>query len=549
VIQPEKDFLGKKEKSFAKALAGREEGMTGAEREAIKEKAAELVKIQEQDDSPEALASIPHLSRSDLSAEIEQVPREYLDAGGVPALGRGLFTNGITYIHLAFPVDTLDAEDYLWLPFFSRAVVSMGLPGMDYGRVSSLMACTTGGFSAVLQNGSMAPGAARTSAFPSGTFCTGGRDWILYRLKCLDEKTAPSLDLALRLITGADFTDLRRVRDLAAEMKNDIDSGFANAGHSYASGRSGREFSRARLIDEIWSGMDQLCFVHRLVEMDSAEISRRLVSLRDRILQGGLLVNLTAGEAAVKTALEETGRRFGSFVAPRPPRLLDTAVFSDFSATAYTGGAEVFASPSLQVGFAAMTLPAAPYGSQGQAAELVLAHQLSTGALWETIRMKGGAYGAFAAPDNLEGAFSFSTYRDPGPQRSLEIFTSVLKEMAEQGGSLKGEDALRLKDELDKAVIGCYAKEIRPKTSAEKGMTDLLRFLYGINDRHRSERLKALIAIRPEDIAEATKRLASQSGLSAFEGGRLSHPVIIAGTSAAVKAAEKLGTKVIELPV
>jgi Zn-dependent M16 (insulinase) family peptidase len=264
-------------------------------------------------------------------------------------------------------------------------------------------------------------------------------------------------------------------------------------------------------------------------------------------------VNITGGAEALKTALSETDRSFGVFGAPRPSRDFSPAAFSELSAAvrggAYSGGAEVFASPSLQVGFAALTLPASPYGSEGQAAELVLAHQLSTGALWETIRMKGGAYGAFASPDNLEGAFSFSTYRDPTPQRSLEAFSSILKEMAGRAGTLTAEEASRLKDDLDKAVIGCYSKETRPRTSAEKGMADFLRFLYGITDSHRSARLASLITVSAEDIAGTVKRLAAQTERSVFDGGGFPHPVIIAGRSAAETAAAKLGAPVIELPV
>jgi Zn-dependent M16 (insulinase) family peptidase len=551
VIKPEKDFLENKEAALAETLARAEAGLTASDRERIREKAAALAKIQEEGDSPEALAAIPHLSRGDLSAAIEQIPREFLDAAGAPALAHELFTNGITYIHLAFPVDLLEPEDYLWLPFFSRTVVSMGLPGADYGEVSSLIARTAGGFSAGLQTGSMAPGAAGTAAFPSGIYRTGGRDWIIYHLKALDEKIAPSLDLALRLITEADFTDLRRVRDLAMEMKNDIDSGFAHSGHSYAAGRSAQGFTRSRLIDELWGGVEQVLFAHRLVETGANEISHRLVSIRDRLAAGGLIVNLTGGPEAIKTALGEAGRRFGAFGGPKPSRDLDRAAFSALAAAPYSGGAEVFASPSLQVGFAAAALPAVPYGSPAQAAELVLAHQLSTGALWETIRMKGGAYGAFAAPDSLEGSFSFSTYRDPNPLRSLDAFSSILKDMAGQadGGNLAEAETARLRDELDKAVIGCYARETRPRTPADKGLTDLFRFFYGITDSHRAARLKSLIAVSAGDIAGAVKRLAAQTGKPVFETGAFFHPVIIAGKSAAESAAAKLGVQPAELPV
>jgi Zn-dependent M16 (insulinase) family peptidase len=239
------------------------------------------------------------------------------------------------------------------------------------------------------------------------------------------------------------------------------------------------------------------------------------------------LVNLAGSASSIKNTLGEVGNRFSPLGAPRPRGV------SAAPASSAANGAEVFASPSLQVGFAAISLPAAGFGSGEAAADIVLSHQLSTGALWENIRMKGGAYGAFAHPDSLEGVFSFSSYRDPSPLRSLETFSSVLKELS-AGGSVENDEA------LDKAVIGCYARETRPRTSAEKSLADFFRFLCGIEDRHRAERLKSLLEISTGEIAGVLKRLTSSS---------CTCPVIIAGCQEAEKAAAALGTEVKELPV
>ncbi|AEF82721.1 insulinase family protein [Leadbettera azotonutricia] len=549
IIKPEKDFLEKKEAALSGMLAEKEASLSTAEKEAIQKKSAELLRIQEESDSPEALSTIPHLSRKDLSAEIEKVPRDLYTANGTPVLAHPLFTNGITYADLAFPVDVLEPEDYPWLPFFSRAVVSVGLPGLDYGEVSSLLAQTVGGFHATLQGGTSAPGAAKAAVFPSGIFDIGGRDWLVYHLKALDEKFGSSLDLALRLVSEADFTDLKRIRDLAVEMKNDADSSLAPAGHMFASLRSSRGCSRAKLIDEIWGGLDSILFAHRLVEMGSAEIRDRLVSIRDRLVGGGMLGNLCGSSSSIEKGLGELGQRFGRFGAPRPRKAAnaEASAFAPHSSLplGLSGRPEVFSSPSLQVGFASFTLPAAPFGSKGQAAELVLSHLLSTGALWETIRMKGGAYGAFAQSDNLEGVFAFSTYRDPDPQRSLEAFSSIIKELATPMGAWDEND------ELEKAIIGSYSKETRPRTSAEKSLSDFYRFLYGIEDRHRSKRLKSLVAVSGNDISAALERLAASIDSNTATGGKgpFPHPVIIAGRTEAEKAAAQLGTGVTELPV
>ena len=542
IIEPREGFLEEKEAALSRRLAEIEASLGDDGKEAVKNKSEELIRFQEKEDSPEALAAIPYLSRNDLPPEIEIVKREYADASGVPLLVHPLFTNGITYIDLAFPLDVFSPEDYLWFPFYSRAVVSMGLPGMDYGEVSSLMARTAGGFIATLHSGSLAPGSARTTAFPTGTLDAAGRDWIIFRLKALDEKIGPSLDLALRLITEADFSDLKRLKDLALEMRNDLDSGLAPSGHLHALGISGRLFSRSRVLEELWGGLDQLVFAHKLAELDVSEISAKLSALQKKLAGAGVLVNLTGNAKAGK----EIGKYFGSFGVPRlrnpaSGEMGNFLALSEFKPL--SGKVEVFASPSLQVGFAAVSLRAVPYGSPLQAAEIVLSHQLSTGVLWEEIRMKGGAYGAFTQADHIEGTFSFSTYHDPNPLRSLEAFSSIIGEASRRKDNSHNKDSCYHKDSLEKAVIGAYSRETRPRAPREKGFADFLRFLCGVEDWHRSRRLYGIINVSEEQIEAAEERLANENENGCY------HPVIIAGKTEAEKAAASLGVEFRTLPV
>jgi Zn-dependent M16 (insulinase) family peptidase len=403
----------------------------------------------------------------------------------------------------------------------------------------------------MLESGSPAPFSARSAATPAGIFDLVGRDWIIYRLKALDEKIGPSLDLARSLITQADFSDQRLVRDLVLEMKNEADSSLAPGGHSYASSRSACLFSRSRAVDEIWNGLTQIEFAHQLVQMDTSEIISKLTAIRDTLsINAGLIINLTGSASALKTSRDLAEKEFGSFGPPRPRNPASVSGTPFFEQLNVLPGADaghktnaasekkavVYASPSLQVGFAALSLAASPYDTPEQTAELVLSHQLSTGALWEDIRMKGGAYGAFANPDSLEGVFSFATYRDPNPLRSLEAFSSILK----NGTKNTQADSLRREDELTKVIIGCYARETRPRTAAEKGFSDFLRFLYGIEDICRQRKLERLINLSADQIDGALRGLASQN---------ISSPVIIAGTKTAEKAAKTLGAELRRLPV
>ena len=534
LIEPEKTFLAKKEAELDRRLEAAEASMTPAEKEALRQKEAELLRVQEKQDDPEALAAIPHLSRSDLKPEIDTIKREYSSASGVPALIHPVFTNGIGYIDLAFPVDVFAPADYLWFPFFSRAAVSMGLPGMDYGEVSSLLARTAGGFHGILHSASLVQGSKSEAELPTGVLDVRNRDWIIFRLKALDEKIGPSLELSRALITEADFSDLKRLSELVLEMKNELDSSLAPSGHIFASGCSSRFFSRTRAVDELWNGLDQILFSHKLKNMKLQKISAKLKSIQAALAEAGLFANYT-GSSPVE-AEKEIGRSFGSFGPPRgrnPAAQDKEAIFALSEIKSSPGKAEIFSSPSLQVGFASISLKAVPYGSPMQAAEAVLSHQLSTGALWEEIRVKGGAYGAFAYPDHLEGNFSFSTYRDPDPIASFEAFSSIINRSQEHSASLD-------EDSLEKSIIGTYAKETRPRAPAEKGLADFFHFLNGIEAAHRLERLKGIIAVSAEEIAAAEKRLAEKEDFN--------WPVIIAGKKEAERAAAKLNAEVRNLP-
>ena len=545
IVEPDTGMGERKEKELAEFLLGEKERLGEEGLAACRAAAAELARVQGEADSAEALATIPHLARADLSREVEIIPRELSDRGGVPLVSHELFTNGVAYVDLAFPIDVLVPEDYPYLTLLSRVAVASGLPGLDYGETSSLLARTTGGFHSVLQTSSLAPGAARAIATPSGVLDLGGRDWLVFRLKALDEKLEEGLDLALRLIREADFSDTRRLTDLVLELRNDFDSSLAPGGHSYAMSRTGRRFSRSRAVDEVLGGIVQLEFAHALPEADIKAISARLIAIRDAVcVRGGCVANVTGSAEVIERAGCFVAGRFAGIGAPRPRNaagegaeaffaLADGGVDGSADGGAGRGGAgrsgksgEVLSSATLQVGFAALSMDAAPFATKEQAAELALAHRLSTGALWEDIRMKGGAYGAFAFPDGLEPVFTFATYRDPSPSRSLDSFRTALGAAA----------AERIDDEeLEKCIIGTYAKETRPRAPAEKGMADFMRLLCGIDAGARKRKLSAIVDLRSEDLAAAAARLAEGPGRTAIVAPATEASRIAAASGATVR--------------
>jgi Zn-dependent M16 (insulinase) family peptidase len=170
-------------------------------------------------------------------------------------------------------------------------------------------------------------------------------------------------------------------------------------------------------------------------------------------------------------------------------------------------------------------MPAARIDAEAHAHQLLLAQLLKTTFLWERIRMRGGAYGAGAFANGLEGLFGFSSYRDPNILTTIAAFREALELMAD--GSIPPQ-------ELEKAVITLVGKETRPQSPGEKSMIGFRRILYGVSDGMRQRKRDAMLATSPGAIA-----LAAASLLSAFS----SASVVVVGSESAIKkaAAQKSG--------
>lgn len=519
-VYPDKDWaprleerLREKTRRFESAL---ETGGGEVRSRALSAQEALFAK-QRAPDSPENLALIPHVSPADLPLPKDDVPASFTTFGkGAVMMSHEQNVNGITYADFFFPVDTLPPEDYPYLPFFASAFSNVGLSSA-YGRpltwaeAASESARVFGGAGFSLYVSSAVSGASLPPPFAGDD---AGRDFLVFRVKMLEEFSEEAFQFALKMILSADFSDTKRVKTLFSEYKNDFESSIVPAGHQYASSRASAFATRARAVDELWNGFSQLRFLRTLAKrFDCLDLAEKLSALREKICAGGVFVHVTGTETGVKKLSGCVTSLMKDFSAFSPRNNASCGAEAFFKMIAPDPSAAVDApcdgpvleilNSEMQVGFSAMALPAPPYPLELNAAAAVLGHWLSNGPLWEKIRTTGGAYGVFAAPDSLENIFVFSSYRDPDPVRSLPVFCSAIQAAASSPLSA---------GELEKMITGCYSREIRPKTPSGMAFTDCVRFLYGITAEKRRQKLLFMKSLSPEKLREAAEFLASRLG-------------------------------------
>jgi hypothetical protein len=453
-------------------------------RQAAEQRAFEA--FQSRTETPEELAVIPVLGRDALRREPEVIPvSEGRLPGGAPLLRHDLFTNGIVYVDLCFATGGLSERQALLLPLFARAVCGCGLPGTGYAAAALELFRLTGGFTAVLDAGA-------TVADPGGV-----SGHLVLRTRALRPMLSEALALVAGLAAAADFHDLPRLRDITLELRNDLKAALLPMGTRFASLRAGSRVSAAMAAEERWHGVTQLEFLQGLAD----GLDGRLESLADEL--AGLRARLLARDNVL---FNVTGPAEGFAEAER---CLEAAcgVLPAAGSRARTAGAGA-AEPvwmraeslaaGTPVGYAARVVPGFPWADRRSAHAPVLAHLMTTGALWEKIRREGGAYGASAYQRPVEGLFVLGSYRDPKIARTLASFRTALEDIAANGAG---------DDEVERAVVGTVGRDDRPLDPGEKGFLSLQRRLHGITEPDRLARRRLVLACTGRDLAAVARGL------------------------------------------
>lgn len=529
VVTPTKKYTHKREKAEQKLIADLMKKTTA---EAVRKENDALHAFQSR---PEDDSCLPHIKPQDFLCTaaplVDTITTDCSTVSGADGKPLPLFTNtehtnGIIYLDIGFPTDVLAPQDYPLLPILAESVTEVGWGDLDWARAAEQTALHTGGISVSLlaSDTSESENTQKIAALHPEWV---GREWLVYRMGMLEKECAPALTLLADCIARTDFHDIKRLTDIINELRNDIDATVIPDGHDYASLRTKRAVSRTKAVDEIWNGLTLLFTLHRLPKNHAEKTAQTLRTLFSAVKAGGAFVHITAEEsgiATVKTHLADFINHAGlqSLKPPAKASAEDFIALTDLGADS----PEVLLSSS-QVGFAAQCAECSPYGTKEAALEEVCTHWLSNTLLWEKLRTIGGAYGAFCYTEPISRSLIFSTYRDPTPLKSADVFDACLAEC---------ENLLLSQEDTERAVVGSYSGNIQPRSPHSRGSTGLLRTLYAVSDDDREAKVRAMLSATPSELQAAFSRL------SKFSKGRKQR-AIICGNS------DEYTGKTISLPV
>ena len=455
----------------AERLAAAEAGMGPEDWRRVAEAQAELRRLQEEPDAPEAVAKLPRLSVDDLGDAPDEPPFALAEGTPVPCLRHRIPTRGIAYAYRYFDLSRLAFEELPYATVLAIVLGKLGTAEHTAAEVDTLVQSRLGNltfFAEVHEN----------PEDPSDL-----RPVMVASASALSENVGALAALPNEVMLSTDFSDASKIKDALVQKRVGMEQGFASAGHSAAMARVASYYLPAGVVREQLGGVDFYRFLKDLLDHfdERAEgLAAKLADVANRVFSDDRLTVSFTGSDADFERYWEAGGALGRFedasaVSPEDVRL-------DVPAPEVRN--EAFVVPT-DVAYVACgydrRLTGVPYSGTWPVASRALSYDY----LWNEVRVKGGAYGAgFQAL--RAGNLRFYSYRDPHLAETLGRFGGagawlsafdpdadqmdgyVVSTVAALDAPLKARELARRQDGRHFARIG---EEARLRTRAEAAGT------------------------------------------------------------------------------
>jgi Zn-dependent M16 (insulinase) family peptidase len=473
------------------------ESLSEADIDHIIESTRKLKEAQEKEDSPEAKASLPRLSLTDIERTAKVLPIEVEKLSDATILTHSVQSNGILYTDIAFDFSDINEDDLVLLPLLSRMLTETGTTDLSEDALTYLIGAETGGIGASFS----------VDLKSNGGKVSDPNDVSLYfaiRGKCTPDKISTLFDLVKKVLLDSNLTNQRRAVEMIKETKVRRETQIITSGHTYAASRLSARYSLVGYINERTGGLTYVRDLATLLEQaekDWPSVERRLIALRDNIVAKSqtdrLIVNLT-GEDKILASAKPVVTQFLNNLPTKTSTT--TNLVSSFQASKLLPMQnEGFAVPS-QVNYVVKGGSVFSPGESVKASYNVVVKYLSTGYLWDNVRVMGGAYGGFARFGASSGRMMFMSYRDPNLVDTLNIYDGASNALT--AAEITQEDVLQ-------AIIGSIGDMDSPLSPDQKGSVSMAQYIAGETNEDRQRMRDEVIDTTPSDFKDLAKRMES----------------------------------------
>ncbi len=478
VLKPEPGLQAKIDAQTREELKTFKAGLSDEEKDSLLTQTHELIEHQKQEDTPEALATIPMLNLSDISHEIEWFGVDEKSIDSVKVLHHNAFTNNILYSNLYFDTRVLPKELIPYAELLTNLLGKLSTENYTYGDLDNALNINTGGF----------------NTYTTSYYENQDEDNILPKFvvssKSTTDKAEKMFELTDEIIHKSKFDDLDRLKDLITRHQSKVENDIKNNGMSYAVDRLHSYYSNSGMYNEKINGLDYYRFItdlSRNFDRQSDEIVANLNKTAQLLFAKKNLVAGITCDGDDYTAYSDAMATLAKTLSDEPIKLNNWA----FDLQKKNEGLE--SASKVQYVIKGYNFEKLGYKYNGKMK--VLNQVLSTDWLQNQVRVIGGAYGGFSRI-SPSGTMYFMSYRDPNLKKTLDNYNNTPNYL----DSLKADNK-----EMTRYIIGTISRIDRPLTASQEGNRAFQYYFEKTTPEWLKAEREAILSTTVDDLKEMKK--------------------------------------------
>ena len=451
-------------------------------------------------DSPEAVASVPHLRPSDLTSRPvwqDMEAETVIVCGGqreITSLYHKAETNGMVMAGLLLDVTDIPFEKFALLPCLGQALFELPTRSHTVEELTDKWVSLGTNKSLSIQH------------VKNGLPKQENRIYINLNLNLPREHLAEGVSLVAEYMTSfvADREILKRLFSNSAGMKENM---------IWSGNQTARQVAEAQLApagqyEQAIVGLGAYGYRRALAEHFDTEADGLIAGMQE-------LIDACLSCAHPMAYLIGEEEAYADW-----KRLLPDFPFADGKPAGEGSGVPAINSRHValaipgEVNFCAEAFRLADVGATYSPRMDVVTGDLCTRYLWDEVRAKGGAYGAGTRVTRY-GVWMFSSYRDPRVADTYEAYHKAASWILEN---------LPDEDELEGLIVSTLSGYYAPSGPFDRGMRALNRYLMGVTAQDKLAEIDVILGTTTEDFCACARTLQalvdSGKGIRAALGGK-----------------------------
>jgi presequence protease len=469
-----------RDEKTAQVLKTYKDKLTSTQIDSMVEVTNELIAFQKKEDSPEALATIPMLSLSDINPKATWFGCDEKQVGNTKVLYRDEFTNNIVYWDIYFDLKVLPQELIPYASLLANLLGMMDTEKYPYGDLNRELNIETGGFYTNLE-----------------TFLENQDDDKMITKfsvssKVMNDKSPRMFELATEILKNTKYSDEERLKSVLTRLQSQLDASMKRDGYGVASRRLTSYFTNRGVFNELTSGLDYYWFISTITrdfDKDKEQIINNLEKVAALLFtQENITVAITCDKKDYENGIADLTAFIKTLPSGKP--ILQTWKFEP-----EMKDEGILTASKVQYVIAGYDFKKLGYSWDGKMR--VLNQVLSTDWLKNQLRVIGGAYGGFSSVSS-NGVFTFNSYRDPNLQLTINNYNATPDYLSK----FEADET-----SMTRYIIGTISKLDVPLTAQQKGGYAVTYYFSKISQEMLQKERDAILTTKVADITAYSKMI------------------------------------------